>query len=92
MMQMDEFQDWKEETLQQEDKEDKSREQDSGHHDNSCQDKGQGQADETQTMKAQKEEVFNQMMNLKTMLGRYTLITKKWIGMNCEHFVHILYV
>ena len=73
MMQMDEFQDWKEEGSG----EGKSREHHSGHHGNGCQDKGQGESSVDKTLKAQKEEVFNQMMNLKSMIGRYNLITKK---------------
>ena len=32
---------------------------------------------EPKSEQAQKDEVFNQMMNIKSMLGRYTLIRRK---------------
>ena len=42
----------------------------------------QPQSDSNQTLdknseKAQKDEVFNQMMSIKSMMGTYTLITRK---------------
>lgn len=76
MMKMDEFDDWKEETRQ-ELKEGQSEDQEGHHHVDCKTEKSGGQDAESETKKAQKLEVFNQMMNLKSMIGKYTLITKK---------------
>lgn len=63
MMAMEEFQDCR---------------ADEGHpHGDQGQENNDGKSDGPKSEKAQKAEIFNQMMNLKTMLGRYTLIKRK---------------
>lgn len=63
MMAMEEFQD--------------CREDEGHHHGDERQENNEGQSNEPKSEKTQKAEIFNQMMNLKSMLGRYTLIKRR---------------